>query len=50
MKKSVLVAILLFFTVGVVNVSAQSFLKNLGRSIETAVYEVVRRLIKNLRM
>ena len=41
MKKSVLVAILLFFTVGVVNVSAQSFLKNLGRSIEKAVNEEV---------
>ena len=41
MKKSVLVAILLFFTVGVVNVSAQSFFLNLGRSIEKAVNEEV---------
>lgn len=46
MKKLVFATLVLLFSVGTIDVSAQSFLKNLGHSIENAVKKEVKKKVK----
>ena len=46
MKKLVFATLVLLFSVGTIDVSAQGFLKNLGRSIEQSVKNEVKKKVK----